>query len=96
MGTIFLVYIYSVTKILRKIRATTFTENYGKLRVRGMSAWDERTPLPISLGSATVTCSLPARIQCLTRHKPLKLFFFCLQEANLYNFFEMAIVETLA
>ena len=44
---------YSVTKILRKIRATTFTENYGKLRVRGMSAWDERTPLPISLGSAT-------------------------------------------
>ena len=27
--------IYSVTKILRKIRATTFTENYGKLRVRG-------------------------------------------------------------
>ena len=29
---------YSVTKILRKIRATTFTENYGKLRVRGMSA----------------------------------------------------------
>ena len=53
MGTIFLV-IYSVTKILRKIRATTFTENYGKLRVRGMSAWDERTPLPISLGSATL------------------------------------------
>ena len=29
-------YIYiSVTKNLRKIRATTFTENYGKLRVRG-------------------------------------------------------------
>ena len=46
------IYIYSVTKILRKIRATTFTENYGKLRVRGMSAWDERTPLPISFGSA--------------------------------------------
>ena len=43
-----------------------------------------------------VTCSLPARIQCLTRHKPLKLFFFGLHEANLYNFFEMAIVETLA
>ena len=59
-----------------------------------MSAWDERTPLPISLGSATVTCSLPARIQCLTRHKPLKLFFFVLHEANLYNFFDMAIVET--
>ena len=38
-----------------------------------------------------VTCSLPARIQCLTRHKPLKLFFFGLHEANLYNFFEMAI-----
>ena len=37
----FYYYIYSVTKILRKIRATTFTENYGKLRVRGMSAWDE-------------------------------------------------------
>ena len=32
------IYIYSVTKILRKIRATTFTENYGKLLVRGMSA----------------------------------------------------------
>ena len=43
-----------------------------------------------------VTCSLPARIQCLTLHKPLKLFFFGLHEANLYNFFEMAIVETLA
>ena len=41
-----------------------------------------------------VTCSLPAIIQCLTRHKPLKLFFFGLHEANLYNFFEMAIVET--
>ena len=36
------------------------------------------------------TCSLPARIQCLTRHKPIKLFFFGLHEANLYNFFEMA------
>ena len=32
---------YSVTKILRKIRATTFTENYGKVRVREMIAWDE-------------------------------------------------------
>ena len=58
MGTIFLVYIYSVTKILRKIRATTFTENYEKLRVSGMSAepgmsaWDERTLLPISLDNA--------------------------------------------
>ena len=49
----FITITYSVTKILRKIRATTFTENYGKLRVRRMSAWDERTPLPISLGSAT-------------------------------------------
>ena len=38
-----------VTKILRKIRAITFTENYGKLRGRGMSAWDERTLLPINL-----------------------------------------------
>ena len=38
-----------------------------------------------------VTCSLPARIQCLTRYKPLKLFFFGLHEANLYNFFEMTI-----
>ena len=43
-----------------------------------------------------VTCSLPARIQCLTRHKSLKLFFFGLHEANLYNFFKMTIVETLA
>ena len=69
-------YNYSVTKILRKIRATTFTENYGKLRVRGMSAWDERTLLPISLDNAILYRSLPARIQRLTRHKPLKLFFF--------------------
>ena len=38
-----------------------------------------------------VTCWLPARIQCLTLHKPLKLFFFGFHEANLYNFFEMAI-----
>ena len=38
-----------------------------------------------------VTCSLPARIQCLTRHKPLKLFFFGLHEENLYIFFEMTI-----
>ena len=37
------------------------------------------------------TCSLSARIQSLTRHKLLKLFFFGLHEANLYNFFEMAI-----
>ena len=35
-----------VTKILRKILATTFMENYGKLRMRGVSAWDERMPLP--------------------------------------------------
>ena len=42
------------------------------------------------------TCSLPARIQCLTRHKPLKLFFFGLHKAKLYNFFEIAIVDTLA
>ena len=35
------IYIYSVTKILCKICATTFTENYGKLRVRG----DERLGL---------------------------------------------------
>ena len=37
-------HIYSVIKILRKIRATTFTENYGKLRVRGGGGgggWDE-------------------------------------------------------
>ena len=46
---IFTVYIYIVTKILRKINATTFMENYGKLRVRGMSTCDERTLLPISL-----------------------------------------------
>ena len=38
-----------------------------------------------------VICSLPARIQCLTPHKPLKLFFLGLHEANLYNFFEMTI-----
>ena len=46
-------YIYSVTKILRKIRATTFTEkeNYA---CGGMRAWDERTPLPISVGSVTL------------------------------------------
>ena len=44
------IYIYSVTKILRKIRATNFTENYRKLCVMG----DELTPLPNSLGSATL------------------------------------------
>ena len=27
-------------------------ENYGKLRVRGVSAWDERMLLPISLDNA--------------------------------------------
>ena len=76
---------YSVTKILRKIRATTFTENYGKLRVRG----DERLGLSechfqLVLVAQPFTCSLPARIQWSTRHKPL---FFGLQEANFYNFF---------
>ena len=35
MGTIFLVYIYSVTKILRKIRATTFTEKLRKITREG-------------------------------------------------------------
>ena len=35
---IFVLYIYSLTKILRKIRATTFTDNYRKLRVSGMSS----------------------------------------------------------
>ena len=43
------------------------------------------------LAAQPVTCSLPARIQCLTRHNTLKLFFIGLHEANLYNFFEMAI-----
>ena len=46
----------SVTKILRKIRATTFTENYGKLSVRGMS---ERH-FQLVLVAQPVTCSLPA------------------------------------
>ena len=44
--------IYSVTKILRKIRATTFTENYGKLCVRGMRV----------LVAQLFTFSLPSRI----------------------------------
>ena len=38
MGTIFLVYIYSVTKILRKIRATTFTERLRKITRKGPGA----------------------------------------------------------
>ena len=38
MGTIFLVYIYSVTKILRKIRATTFTEGLRKITREGPGA----------------------------------------------------------
>ena len=80
-----------LTKILRKIRATTFTENYGKLCVRGMS---ERH-FQLVLVAQPVTCSLPTRIQCLTRHKPLKLSFFGLHEANLYNFFRW-LLETLA
>ena len=44
----------SVNKILRKIRATTFTENYGEKRARGMSACDERTLLPISLDNTII------------------------------------------
>ena len=32
--------------------------------------------LPFSLASVTLTRSLPARIQWLTRSNPLKLFFF--------------------
>ena len=89
------IYIYSVTKILRKIRATTFTENYGKLRVRGMSTWMSERHFQLVLVAQPVTCSLPARIQCLIRHKPLKLFFFGLHEANLYTYFEIAISCTL-
>ena len=38
MGTIFLVNIYSVTKILRKIRATTFTERLRKITREGPGA----------------------------------------------------------
>ena len=47
------IYIYIVTKILRKIRATTFTE---KLRIimREGERLGRATPLPISLGSATL------------------------------------------
>ena len=51
-------YIYSVTKILRKIRATTFTENYGKLCVGGRAPGIELTQ--------PCTHSLPARIQWLS------------------------------
>ena len=76
---------YSVTKILRKIHATTFTENYGKLRARGMSAWDERTSLPISLGSATrsiVESTETSKTFFLcTRSKPLKIFLRRLLES---------------
>ena len=57
-----------------------------------MREGDERTPLPISLGSATrYLFATRARIQCLTRHQSLNFSFFGLHEANLYNFFEMAI-----
>ena len=47
-----LIYInmYSVTKILRKIRAITFTENTGNYVCEG----DERTLLPFSLARATL------------------------------------------
>ena len=81
------IYIYSVTKILRKIRATTFTENYGKLRERGISAWYERTLLPISLDNAILypfATSLNSTVDTtqtsktflfwFTRSKPLQLF----------------------
>ena len=40
--------------VLRMEFTTTFTENYGKLRARGMGARDEPKPFPISLGSATL------------------------------------------
>ena len=51
---IFVLYIYSLTKILRKIRATTFTDNYGKLRVRGMSSLARQTLLEKSLVTLAV------------------------------------------
>ena len=48
------IYLYIVTKILRKIHATTFTERLGKITHEGPGAPGMSTPLPISLGSATL------------------------------------------
>ena len=56
------IYIYIVTKILRKIRATTFTENYGKLRVRGGGGGVSERGLQLVLVEQPFTRSLPARI----------------------------------
>ena len=64
MGTTFLVYIhmYSVTKIHRKIHVITFTENYRKSRVRGMS----EGRFHLVLLALPFTRLLSARIQWLT------------------------------
>ena len=73
MGTIFLVYI--VTKILRKIRATTFTEKLRKITLEGERPRYEQRRFQLVLVALPFTRSLPTRIQRLTRDKPLNFCF---------------------
>ena len=74
----FIIPFYSVTKILLKICATTFTENYGKLHVRGMSTWKKVRCFQLVLVAQPFTCSLPARIQMIDTTQSSKniLFWF--------------------
>ena len=88
----FCLYIYSVTKILRIIYATNFTENYGKLHVMGdehLGMSEHRFQLVFV--ALPFTRSLPARIQWLTRHKLLRLFFIAYTKQTSKTFFETAI-----
>ena len=52
------IYIYSVTKILRKMRMITFTENYGESRERASERY-----FNLVLLVQPFTRSLPTRIQ---------------------------------
>ena len=66
MGTIFLVYNYSVTKILRKIRAITLTEKLRKItreEDEGISVWEEQRRFQLVFVAQPFTRSLPTRIQ---------------------------------
>ena len=67
---------------------------YGELQEttrEGMSAWDERTSLPISLGIATLYPFTTRYNSMVDMTETSKTFLFGLHEANLYNFFETAI-----
>ena len=63
-----------VTKILRKIRATTFTERLRKITREGEGLGEQRR-FQLVLVALPFTRSLPTRIQWVTRHKPLNVCF---------------------